>query len=126
MTANAGPKRKGKNRSNHVPSPRREPVGNAFLTQAEDVRDETVQGKFTYGDAVMDRSIKSGYSDNFSDEANSKFRREETPDPSPRSFSQPPVKMPIAIKVPNGNIKKPTLFKLNSKPQIGGTNLKPG
>jgi hypothetical protein len=31
MTANAAA-RKGKNRSNHVPSPKRERIGNAFLT----------------------------------------------------------------------------------------------
>jgi len=71
----------------------------------------------------MGRTINSnsGYSEGFSDEVNSKFKREETP--SPMSYSQPVI-MPIVIKAPIGNIKKPTLFKMNSKPAIGGTNLK--
>lgn len=42
MTAQTAPKRNARNRSNHVPSPKRSPQGNAFLTQVEDVRDETV------------------------------------------------------------------------------------
>ena len=118
MTGNAAPKRKVKNRSNYAPSPKCEKIGNAFLTQVEDVRDETVQGKLDYNNGAMGRTINSnsGYSENFSDDANSKFRREETPEPSPRSYSQPPITMPIVIKAPSGNIKKPTLFKLNSKP----------